>query len=71
MLAELRRVKREEGSGLRVAVMHVDAEERARELAGEVEGRFGPEELIVTEFTSVMAAHTGPGFIGIAFYEDA
>ena len=59
------------GGSLRVAVMHVDAEERAQKLAGEVAERFGPAELMVTEFTSVMAAHTGPGFVGLAFYEDA
>ncbi len=67
ILAELRRVKSEEGSGLRMAVMHVDAEERARELALEVGERFGVEGVIVTEFTSVMAAHTGPGFVGVAW----
>lgn len=74
MLDEVGRWKVEGGRtgahGLRVAVMHVDAEERARELAGEVEERFGPEELLVTEFTSVMAAHTGPGFVGLAWVED-
>lgn len=58
-------------SSLHAAVMHVDAQDRARELAGELESRFRPQELLVTEFTSVMAAHTGPGFVGLAYYQDA
>lgn len=66
MLTELRRVNCEERR-VKVAVMHVDAEERARELAREVEERFGVEEVMVTEFTSVMAAHTGPGFVGLGW----
>ncbi len=55
---------------LHAAVMHVDASDRARELAGDVQARFHPAELLVSEFTSVMAAHTGPGFVGLAFYRD-
>jgi len=55
---------------LHAAVMHVDSPDRARELACEVETRFRPAELLVSEFTSVMAAHTGPGFVGLAFYRD-
>lgn len=55
---------------LRAAVMHTDAPERAAELARDVCERFRPEEMLVTEFTNVMAIHTGPGFVGLAFYED-
>jgi DegV family protein with EDD domain len=55
---------------LHAAVMHVDAAGRARELACEVQARFRPAELLVSEFTSVMAAHTGPGFVGLAYYHD-
>ena len=58
------------GGPLHAAVMHVDAPDRARELACEVQTRFRPAELLVSEFTSVMAAHTGPGFVGLAFYRD-
>jgi DegV family protein with EDD domain len=58
------------GGPLHAAVMHVDAPDRARELACEVQTRFHPAELLVSEFTSVMAAHTGPGFVGLAFYRD-
>jgi DegV family protein with EDD domain len=68
----LRRMSAETpGDGaLHVAVMHVDAPDRAKELAGDVQARFHPVELLVSEFTSVMAAHTGPGFVGLAYYRD-
>ncbi len=58
------------GGRLHVGVMHADAAEEAERLAEAVRERFGPAELIVSEFTSVMAVHTGPGFLGIAYYED-
>ena len=64
-------VARHSGSGsLRAAVMHTDAGERAARLSERVCERFRPAELILTEFTSAMAVHTGPGFVGIAFYAD-
>jgi DegV family protein with EDD domain len=56
---------------LHVAVMHFGAPERAAELAERVRERFAPAELLVTEFTPVMSVHTGPGFVGLAFYSDA
>lgn len=59
------------GAPLHVAVMHADAPERAQELAQRVQRRFAPAELIVSEFTSVMGIHTGPGFLGLAFYSEA
>jgi DegV family protein with EDD domain len=68
MLRRLSDVAR--GDGLHAAVMHVDAPDRAKELAGDVQARFHPVELLVSEFTSVMAAHTGPGFVGLAYYLD-
>jgi len=56
---------------LHLSVMHADAGERADELAELVRRRFSPAELFVTEFTSVMGVHTGPGFVGLAFYSGA
>ncbi|MEO8457802.1 MAG: DegV family protein [Chloroflexota bacterium] len=68
----LRRMSAEvRGGTLRASVMHVDALNRAQELASEVQSLFSPVELIITEFTSVMAAHTGPGFVGVGWYEEA
>ncbi len=56
------------GQPLRVAVMHADAPDRAKELAQEVSSRFDCAELFITEFTPVMGVHTGPGVVGVAFY---
>jgi DegV family protein with EDD domain len=53
---------------LHMAVMHADAPAAAHDLAAAVRQRFRPEELLITEFTSVMGAHTGPGFVGVAFF---
>src|SRR3990172_8645788 len=53
---------------LHMAVMHADAEEAASSLAAGLRQRFQPEELLITESTSVMGAHTGPGFVGVAFF---
>ena len=53
---------------LHMAVMHADAEAAARALADRLRERFQPEELLVTESTSVMGAHTGSGFVGVAFF---
>ncbi len=58
------------GSAAHVAVMHADSPERAAELAAQVRARLSPAELLVTEFTSVMGIHTGPGFVGLAFYAE-
>ncbi|MBI1885206.1 MAG: DegV family EDD domain-containing protein [Chloroflexi bacterium] len=59
------------GRALHVAVMHTDAIATAEELAGQIRERFQPRELLVTEFTSVMGIHSGPGFVGLAFYSEA
>ncbi len=58
------------GQSLHVAVMHANAPERAGELVELVRQRFSPLELLVTEFTAVMGVHTGPGFVGLAFYSE-
>jgi DegV family protein with EDD domain len=56
------------GQPLHVAVMHADALNRAEELRDEISSRFDCTELLITEFTPVMGVHTGPGVIGVAFY---
>jgi predicted kinase len=55
---------------MHVAVMQANAPERAAAMAERVRDALGPAELIVTEFTTVMGVHTGPGFLGLAFYSD-
>lgn len=56
---------------LHVAVQHTAAPEEAEELRDTVAERFGPEELLVAEFSPVMGSYAGPGLLGLAFYEDA
>ncbi len=58
------------GGELRAAVMHTGAPEAAQRLSEAVSHELAPAELLQTDFTSVMAVHTGPGFVGLAFYED-
>ncbi|MEX0684114.1 MAG: DegV family protein [Dehalococcoidia bacterium] len=58
------------GGHLRVAVMHTEAAEAAERLSEAICRELAPAELVRTDFTAVMAAHTGPGFVGLAFYED-
>jgi DegV family protein with EDD domain len=53
---------------LHIAVMHADAPAAAADLTDAIRRRFDPEELLVTESTSVMGAHTGPGFVGVALF---
>jgi DegV family protein with EDD domain len=53
---------------LHLAVMHADAPEAAAALAEAARARLHPEELLVTEFTSVMGVHAGPGFLGLAYF---
>ena len=56
------------GQSLHVAVMHADALDKAKELRDEISSQFDCPELFITEFTPVMGVHTGPGLIGVAFY---
>ena len=53
---------------LHVAVMHADALDKATTLKNRIAAQFDCAELFITEFTPVMGVHTGPGVIGIAFY---
>lgn len=55
---------------LHAAVMHGDNPDGAEYLKKEMASRFNCAELLVTGFTPVMGAHTGPGLIGIAFYNE-
>ncbi len=59
------------GEPVCAAVMQAGAPGLAQDLARRVEARFAPAQLLVTEFTSVMGIHTGPGFVGLAFYSGA
>lgn len=68
MLDEMAR--RVDGRPIHVAVLHADALEAATDLRRKIEGYFDCVEVMTCAFTPVMGAHTGPGLLGIAFYED-
>jgi len=55
---------------LHVAVFHTRAAQEAEELAEKVREEFRPAELFVSEFSQVMSIHTGPGLVGLAFYNE-
>ncbi len=52
---------------IRALVMHADAPAEAERFRAQIEARFSCELLLVTQFTSVMGAHSGPGVVGVAF----
>ena len=58
------------GQPLHVAVMHADAPDKAMTIRNRIASQFDCAELFITEFTPVMGAHTGPGLLGIAFYNE-
>jgi DegV family protein with EDD domain len=58
----------EKDRALTLAVMHADILEWADQLKEMAERQLHPEHMIVTSFTPVMAVHTGPGLIGLAYY---
>jgi len=52
-----------------LAVFHADALDRALQIRDHLAAHLKCAELCVTEFTPVMGAHTGPGVLGLAWYE--
>jgi DegV family protein with EDD domain len=51
----------------RLAVVHVDAESWAWDMAKEARERFQPDELIISEVTPVLGIHIGPDSLGLAY----
>ena len=49
-------------------VMEADCREDTQALLGRIQAEFNCRETILSEFTPVMGAHTGPGQLGVAFY---
>jgi len=58
------------GHAVRVAVMHVYAEEDAKRLKDMVQSRFNCSELWLTEFSPLMGYACGTGTLGLAFYPE-
>ena len=64
-------VRRRAGTGrLNAAVMHGDAPENAELLRGRIESEFDCGQLYTSQFSPVMGAHTGPGLVGVAFWNE-
>lgn len=57
-----------EGQPLHVAILQADVPDEAEALRHKIAEEFDCVELYVTELTSVMGAHTGPGVLGVVFY---
>ncbi|MQF48340.1 DegV family protein [SAR202 cluster bacterium AC-647-N09_OGT_505m] len=55
---------------IRANVMHALAIDDARTLRERLLSEFNCVEVLVSEFTPVMGAHTGPGLLGIAFHTE-
>ena len=57
-------------SPLHVSVLHGDAAEEAAQLEQKVNVKYKPVELIRSEISPVIGTHTGPGTLGLAFYNE-
>lgn len=57
------------GRQIHAAIIHADVQKEAEDFRRLVAQQFECIELHVVEFTPVMGAHTGPGVLGVAFYE--
>lgn len=58
------------GKVLRVAVMHGDAPQEARELADRIQHEFSPAELLVNVTGPVVGIHTGPRALALCGYTE-
>ena len=69
-LLELMAEKVTDKSPLHVTVMHGDVPKEAEQLKQRVANRFQCSELLTSEITPVIGTHTGPGTLGLAFYNE-
>ena len=60
--------ERAAGRGVRAAIMHADAPQKAEDLRVLAEREISCREVFVSEFTPGMGAHIGPGLLGIAYW---
>jgi DegV family protein with EDD domain len=54
--------------GVHVGILHAQAPEEASALEAEIRRRFKINELYLAEIGPVVGTHTGPGTVGLAFY---
>jgi DegV family protein with EDD domain len=69
-LLDLMRQRLSPGKALHVLVFHTRSLQEAERLAQQAQQEFQPVELYVTEFSQVMSIHSGPGLVGLAFYNE-
>ena len=56
------------GARIKAAIVHAADEEAAEVLRGMVEESFSCDEMLVTELSSALAVHTGPGTVGVCYF---
>jgi len=56
------------GARIKAAIVHAADEDSAQVLRGMVEESFSCEEMLVTELSSALAVHTGPGTVGVCYF---
>ena len=64
VVEEIRRVAAR--GPVRLAVCHAAVPDEAETLRDRLAGELAPAEALITEFTPLMGAHTGPGLLGVA-----
>jgi len=69
-LLDLMRPRLKPDKPLHVAVFHAGSLCEAEQLARQVEQEYQPVELYIAEFSQVMSIHSGPGLVGLAFYNE-
>jgi DegV family protein with EDD domain len=69
-LVELMRARVGKKRLVHASVFHAQALDEALALQERVIREFQPQELYLTQFTSVMGVHTGPGVVGLAYYAE-
>jgi fatty acid-binding protein DegV len=60
--------KQRKGEKIRIAVAHADNPEIAEQLKGELEDKSNVEIAFVSPVSPVVATHTGPGALLVAFH---
>ena len=68
-LLELASVQVTGKSSIRIATLHANAEQEARDLLERASQKFGAIESILSSVSPVVGAHAGPGTVGLAFME--
>jgi fatty acid-binding protein DegV len=53
-----------------VIVQHADELEEAQNIKAAIARRFDCSELLVTELSSAMGIHCGPGLLAVSFYSE-